>query len=32
MNPIGIFAKTLLRPTLEENLAAVRSHGLGVVQ
>jgi sugar phosphate isomerase/epimerase len=32
MNPIGIFAKTFSRPTLEENLDAVRSHGLGVVQ
>jgi sugar phosphate isomerase/epimerase len=32
MNPIGIFAKTFARPTLEENLDAVRSHHLGVVQ
>jgi sugar phosphate isomerase/epimerase len=32
MNPIGIFAKTFSRPTLEENLDAVRSHGLSVVQ
>jgi sugar phosphate isomerase/epimerase len=32
MNPIGIFAKTFLRPTPEENLDAVRSHRLGVVQ
>jgi sugar phosphate isomerase/epimerase len=32
MNPIGIFAKTFPRPTLEENLDAVRGHGLGVVQ
>ena len=32
MNPIGIFAKTFLRPTFEENLDAVRGHGLGVVQ
>jgi sugar phosphate isomerase/epimerase len=32
MNPIGIFAKTFSRPTLEENLDAVRSHRLGVVQ
>jgi sugar phosphate isomerase/epimerase len=32
MNPIGIFAKTFPRPTPEENLDAVRSHGLGVVQ
>jgi sugar phosphate isomerase/epimerase len=32
MNPIGIFAKTFPRPTLEENLDAVRSHGLKVVQ
>jgi sugar phosphate isomerase/epimerase len=32
MNPLGIFTKTFLRPTLEENLEAVRSHGLGVVQ
>jgi sugar phosphate isomerase/epimerase len=32
MNPIGIFAKTFPRPTPEENLDAVRSHGLSVVQ
>jgi sugar phosphate isomerase/epimerase len=32
MTPIGIFAKTFPRPTLEENLDAVVSHGLGVVQ
>jgi sugar phosphate isomerase/epimerase len=32
VNPIGIFAKTFPRPTHEENLDAVRSHGLGVVQ
>jgi sugar phosphate isomerase/epimerase len=32
MNPIGIFAKTFPRPTPEENLDAVRSHGLGMVQ
>jgi len=32
MNPIGIFAKTFPRPTFEENLDAVRDHGLGVVQ
>ena len=32
MNPLGIFAKTFPRPTLEENLDAVRDHGLGVVQ
>jgi sugar phosphate isomerase/epimerase len=32
MNPIGIFAKTFPRPTLEENLDAVRGHGLSVVQ
>jgi sugar phosphate isomerase/epimerase len=32
MNPIGIFAKTFPRPTPEENLDAVRSHRLGVVQ
>jgi sugar phosphate isomerase/epimerase len=32
VNPIGIFAKTFPRPTLEENLDAVRAHGLGVVQ
>jgi sugar phosphate isomerase/epimerase len=32
MNPIGIFAKTFSRPTPEENLDAVRSHRLGVVQ
>jgi sugar phosphate isomerase/epimerase len=32
MNPIGIFAKTFPRPTLTENLDAVRGHGLGVVQ
>jgi sugar phosphate isomerase/epimerase len=32
VNPIGIFAKTFPRPTLEENLDAVRTHGLGVVQ
>ena len=32
MNPIGIFAKTFPRPTPEENLDAVRSNGLGVVQ
>ena len=30
MNPLGIFAKTFGRPTPEENLDAVRSHGLGV--
>jgi sugar phosphate isomerase/epimerase len=29
---IGIFAKTFPRPTPEENLDAVRRHGLGVVQ
>jgi sugar phosphate isomerase/epimerase len=32
VNPIGIFAKTFPRPTFKENLDAVRSHGLGVVQ
>jgi sugar phosphate isomerase/epimerase len=32
MNPIGIFAKSFPRPTPEENLDAVRSHGLSVVQ
>jgi sugar phosphate isomerase/epimerase len=32
VGPIGIFAKTFPRPTPEENLDAVRSHGLGVVQ
>ena len=32
MNPIGIFAKTFRRPTPEENLDAVRSHDLDVVQ
>jgi sugar phosphate isomerase/epimerase len=32
VNPIGIFAKTFPRSTLEENLDAVRTHGLGVVQ
>jgi sugar phosphate isomerase/epimerase len=32
MNPIGIFAKTFSRPTLEENLDAVHSHRLSVVQ
>jgi len=32
MNPIGIFAKTFSRPTLEENLDAVRFHRLSVVQ
>ena len=32
MNPIGIFAKTFPRATPEENLDAVRSHGLSVVQ
>ena len=32
MNAIGIFAKTFSRPTLTENLDAVSSHGLGVVQ
>jgi sugar phosphate isomerase/epimerase len=32
VNPIGIFAKTFLRPTLEENLDAVRHHRLAVVQ
>jgi sugar phosphate isomerase/epimerase len=32
MNPLGIFAKTFPRPTPEENLDAVRGHGLGVVQ
>ena len=29
MNPIGIFAKTFPRPTLAENLDAVRNHRLG---
>jgi sugar phosphate isomerase/epimerase len=29
---LGIFAKTFPRPTLEENLDAIRNHGLGVVQ
>jgi sugar phosphate isomerase/epimerase len=32
VNPIGIFAKTFPRPTLEENLDAVCHHRLGVVQ
>jgi sugar phosphate isomerase/epimerase len=32
MNPIGIFAKTFPRPTFVNNLDAVRSHGLSVVQ
>src|SRR5262249_32827412 len=32
MTPIGIFAKTFPRPTVEENLDAARRHGLGVVQ
>jgi sugar phosphate isomerase/epimerase len=32
VGPIGIFAKTFPRPTLEENLDAVRHHRLGVVQ
>src|SRR6516162_174302 len=32
VNPVGIFAKTFPRPTPEENLDAVRNHGLGVVQ
>jgi sugar phosphate isomerase/epimerase len=32
VNPIGIFAKTFARPTPEQNLDAVRSRGLGVVQ
>jgi sugar phosphate isomerase/epimerase len=32
VNPIGIFAKTFLRTTPEENLDAARRHGLGVVQ
>jgi sugar phosphate isomerase/epimerase len=32
MTSIGIFAKTFPRPTPEENLDAVRRHGLGVVQ
>ena len=32
MNPIGIFAKTFVRPTLEENLEAVAGHELSVVQ
>src|SRR5262249_20180815 len=32
MNPIGIFAKTFPRATPDENLDAVRSHGLSVVQ
>jgi sugar phosphate isomerase/epimerase len=32
VNPIGIFAKTFPRPTPEENLDAVRSHRLAVVQ
>jgi sugar phosphate isomerase/epimerase len=32
MNPIGIFAKTFVRPTLEDNLDAVAGHGLSVVQ
>jgi sugar phosphate isomerase/epimerase len=32
MTPIGIFAKTFPRLTLEENLDAVRAHGLGLVQ
>ena len=29
---IGIFAKTFVRPTLEETLDAVKAHGLGCVQ
>ncbi len=29
---IGIFAKTFIRPTLEENLDAVKAHGLSCVQ
>jgi sugar phosphate isomerase/epimerase len=32
MNSIGIFAKTFVRPTLEDNLDAVAGHGLSVVQ
>ena len=32
MNPIGIFAKTFVRPTPEENLDAVAGHGLIMVQ
>jgi sugar phosphate isomerase/epimerase len=32
MIAIGIFAKTFPRPTLEQNLDAVRGHGLRVVQ
>jgi sugar phosphate isomerase/epimerase len=32
VNPLGIFAKTFPRPTVEENLDAVRAHGLSVVQ
>jgi sugar phosphate isomerase/epimerase len=32
VNPLGIFAKTFPRPTLEENLDAVLSHRLSVVQ
>jgi sugar phosphate isomerase/epimerase len=32
MNSIGIFAKTFGRPTPEDNLEAVRSYGLSVVQ
>jgi sugar phosphate isomerase/epimerase len=32
VNQLGIFAKTFPRPTLEENLDAVRYHWLGVVQ
>jgi sugar phosphate isomerase/epimerase len=32
VTPIGIFAKTFPRSTPEENLDAVRDHGLGVVQ
>jgi sugar phosphate isomerase/epimerase len=32
MTQIGIFARTFPRPTFEDNLDAVRRHGLGVVQ
>jgi sugar phosphate isomerase/epimerase len=32
MIPLGIFARTFLRPTPEDNLDAVRRHGLSVVQ
>jgi sugar phosphate isomerase/epimerase len=32
MNPIGIFAKTFVRPTVESVFAAVRSHGLRCTQ